>query len=113
MLVRRYLAGFLERLEESSPRVPVEFDIPRRLHRLPIAYDDHEQAALLTAAHALGPMYIVVVLLGIDGGLRRGEILGLQWSCIGPAESGRLVVDERMRCRWDDWSKGCYAAAWS
>lgn len=26
-------------------------DIPRRRHRLPVAYDEHEQAALLAAAH--------------------------------------------------------------
>jgi integrase len=29
---------------------------------------------------ALGPMYVALVPLGFDGGLRRGEILGLQWS---------------------------------
>jgi integrase len=66
--------------EKEISRVPVEFEIPRRNHKLPVAYDDGEQAALLAAAQALGPLYVVVVLLGIDGGLRRGEILGLQWS---------------------------------
>jgi integrase len=39
-----------------------------------------EQAALLAAAQTLGPMYVALVVLGFDGGLRRGEILGLQWS---------------------------------
>lgn len=66
--------------EKEIERSPVDFVIPRRQHKLPVAYDEQEQAALLTAAHALGPMYIAVVLLGIDGGLRRGEILGLKWT---------------------------------
>src|SRR5690606_24467705 len=66
--------------EKVIERASVDFDIPSRKHKLPVAYEDHEQAALLAAAHALGPMYVIVVLLGIDGGLRRGEILGLQWS---------------------------------
>jgi integrase len=66
--------------EKEIERSPVDFVIPRRQHKLPVAYDEQEQAALLAAAHALGPMYVVVVLLGIDGGLRRGEILGLKWT---------------------------------
>lgn len=77
--------------EKKIERAPVEFDIPRRLHRLPIAYDEQEQASLLAAAHALGPMYVVVVLLGIDGGLRRGEILGLQWADI-TLKRGEMVI---------------------
>ena len=77
--------------EKLIERVPLEFEIPRRLHKLPIAYDEHEQAALLAAAQALGPMYVVVVLLGIDGGLRRGEILGLQWRDIS-LKRGSMVI---------------------
>jgi integrase len=61
-------------------RTPVEFDIPRRNHKLPVAYDEQQQAVLLAAAQTLGPMYVALVVLGFDGGLRRGEILGLQWS---------------------------------
>ena len=68
--------------EKVLKHVPVEFDIPARLHKAPVAYDDAEQAALLAAAEALGPSYVAMVLLGIDGGLRRGEILGLKWSDI-------------------------------
>jgi integrase len=66
--------------EKLIDRPPLEFDIPRRNHKLPVAYDEQEQATLLAAAHSLGPMYVALVLLGFDGGLRRGEILGLQWS---------------------------------
>ena len=31
-------------------RSPVDFDIPRRNHKLPVAYDEREQALLLAAA---------------------------------------------------------------
>lgn len=78
--LRRIINRAIE--EKKIKKAPVEFKIPKRHHKLPIAYDEHEQAALLAAANELGPMYVVVVLLGIDGGLRRGEILGLQWSDI-------------------------------
>lgn len=87
--------------EKKIARVPVEFDIPRRLHRLPIAYDEHEQAALLAAAHALGPMYIVLVLLGFDGGLRRGEILGLQWSDITLKRASMVIRHNIVRGKLD------------
>ena len=79
------------RQEKIIAQLPLEFDIPSRKHKLPIAYDDQEQAALLAAASALGPMFQVVVLLGIDGGLRRGEILGLQWSDI-ELKRGTMVI---------------------
>ena len=59
---------------------PVDLDIPARIHKLPIAYEEADVQALLAAARTLGPNYVAMVLLGIDGGLRRGEILGLKWS---------------------------------
>ena len=55
-------------------REPVKLDIPARIHKSPIAYDDADQQALLAAAQALGPEYVAMVLLGIDGELRRGDI---------------------------------------
>ena len=70
---------------------PVELEIPRRLRKAVIAYDAAQQAALLAAARELGPFYELLVLLGIDGGLRRGEIVGLQWSDINFSQ-GYLVV---------------------
>jgi integrase len=70
---------------------PVELEIPRRHRKAVIAYDAAQQAALLAAARELGPFYELVVLLGIDGGLRRGEIVGLQWSDINFGQ-GYLVV---------------------
>ena len=61
-------------------QAPVEFTVPQRRRRRPMTYSESEQAALIAAAQQLGPKYLVLVLLGLDGGLRRGEMLGLQWS---------------------------------
>ena len=72
--------GFLE-------REPVKLGIPPRQHKLPIAYDESDPVALLAAAQALGPDHMAFVLLGMDGGLRRGEILGLKWSDLNLARA--------------------------
>ena len=70
---------------------PVELEIPRRRRKAVVAYDAAQQAALLAAARQLGPFFELVVLLGIDGGLRRGEIVGLQWADV-VFSRGALVV---------------------
>ncbi|WAS94512.1 tyrosine-type recombinase/integrase [Nannocystis punicea] len=66
--------------ENEIKSAPVDFEIPRRKRKPAVAYDDQEQVALLAAAQAMGPMFVVAVLLGLDGGLRRGEILALKWT---------------------------------
>jgi integrase len=70
---------------------PVRLDFPARIHKLPIAYSEDDVQALLAAARVLGPDYVAMVLLGIDGGLRRGEILGLQWSDLSLARASMTV----------------------
>ena len=82
--------GFIE-------REPVKLDIPARIHKSPIAYDDADQQALLAAAQALGPEYVAMVLLGIDGGLRRGEMLGLQWSDLNLARASMTIRHNLVR----------------
>ena len=77
--------------EKVLESVPLKFEVPRRVRKLPVAYDEQERAALLSAAQSLGPLYVAVVLLGIDGGLRRGEILGLQWTDIN-VNRGTMVI---------------------
>ncbi|WP_434420170.1 tyrosine-type recombinase/integrase [Nannocystis pusilla] len=87
--------------EKKLQKAPLDFEVPRRQHRLPVAYDEHEQAALLAAAHERGPMYVVIVLLGIDAGLRRGEILGLQWSDIALKRASMVIRHNIVRGNLD------------
>ncbi|MCY1072575.1 tyrosine-type recombinase/integrase [Nannocystis sp. RBIL2] len=54
--------------ENEIKSAPVDFEIPRRKRKPAVAYDDQEQVALLAAAQAMGPMFVVAVLLGLDGG---------------------------------------------
>jgi integrase len=47
--------------------------------RKPDAYDDEQYEQLVAAAKNIGPDEQLVVLLGGDAGLRRGEMIGLEW----------------------------------
>jgi integrase len=49
---------------------------PFSYYEFPQYHDDHD---LVEAARALGSDHLVLVLLGGDAGLRRGEIIGLRW----------------------------------
>ena len=81
---------------------PVHLDIPARIHKNPVAYDEVDQQALLAAATDLGPMYVAIVLLGIDGGLRRGEILGLQWCDLNLSRASMTIRHNIVRGRLDE-----------
>ncbi len=87
--LRRVFNAAIE--EGILEKEPVKVTIPARQYKVPIAYDDNDQAALLAAAMALGPAYIVFVLLGMDAGLRRGELLGLKWSDLDLARKAMVI----------------------
>ncbi len=91
--LRRVLNAAIE--EGILEKEPVKVTIPARQYKVPIAYDDNDQAALLAAAVTLGPAYIVFVLLGMDAGLRRGEILGLKWSDLDLARKAMVGTTSR------------------
>ena len=86
-------------------REPVALEIPKRMRKAVVAYDAREQEALLAAAQAMGPAYVVLVLLGFDAGLRAGEIVGLQWSDID-LQRGHLLVRHNVVRGHLDYPKG-------
>jgi len=73
-------------------RMPLTIDVPRRVRRQPSAYSEAEAAALLEVAEE-DPQVRAMILLGLDGGLRRGEIIALRWDDVDLKQ--RLVTVRR------------------
>ncbi|MCA9708491.1 MAG: tyrosine-type recombinase/integrase family protein, partial [Myxococcales bacterium] len=64
------------------PELPVKIKKLRESERELVFYDFDDYARLVAAAKAIGSRVHLVALLGGDAGLRRGEIIGLEWSDI-------------------------------
>jgi integrase len=62
----------------------------------PKFYDFDEYQWLLDAAEKLDPRIHLLALLGGDAGLRRGEIIALEWPNVD-LRRGRLLID---RSEW-------------
>jgi integrase len=78
-----------ERIDQMPCRIRlVKVDSRRKLD----AYDDEEYERLARAASDGGPEEELLVLLGGDAGLRRGEMVALQWSDLDFAR-GTLTVE--------------------
>jgi integrase len=79
--------------------LPVEsFDLPKmELEAVPEFYTFEEYAALRTAAEKHDPRTLAAVLLGGDAGLRRGEIVGLEWPDVSRAH-GAITLERQV---WD------------
>ncbi|MBK7828622.1 tyrosine-type recombinase/integrase [Nannocystis sp.] len=86
-------------------QAPVKVEMPRRIRKAVIAYDADEQAALLNAASSLGSRYTVMLLLGLDAGLRRGEMLGLHWTDLD-SKRGTMIVRHNIVRGMLDLTKG-------
>ena len=76
---------------EVIPAVPVKIKPLRESEPELEFYDYSDYARLVCAAKALDPRIHAVTLLGGDAGLRRGEIIALEWSDIDLAR-GRLTI---------------------
>jgi len=87
--------------QEIVERVPVRIDMPRRVRKAVVAYDANEQEALMSAARTLGPRYVLMLLLGLDAGLRRGEMLALQWTDLDLTRGSVIVRHNLVRGRVD------------
>lgn len=75
------LGAMIRHWHAEHDRVPPAFRVG--MVRVPKSeapyYRDDEARALVTAAASLGPDTLVMVLLGLDAGLRMSEIRALQW----------------------------------
>jgi integrase len=87
-------------------RAPLEVEVPRRLKRSPVAYTDAETTALLAEATEAGSEALAMVLLGLDGGLRRGEILALRWDDLDLERRAMTIRRTLVRGKVSDTTKG-------
>lgn len=87
-------------------RAPLEIEVPRRVKRSPVAFTEAETAALVAAATEAGPEALAMVLLGLDGGLRRGEILALRWDDVDLGRRTMTIRRTLVRGEVSDTTKG-------
>lgn len=73
------------------PELPTEIEKLRVPERKMPFYDFAEYERLVAAAREIDPRVLVVTLLGGDAGLRRGEMMALEWSDID-LDRGRLTI---------------------
>src|SRR5262249_5591841 len=74
------------------PEVPHRFMLLKRQKPRPKFYDFDQYQALMDAAEKLHPRIYLVVLLGGDAGLRRGEIIALERSNVD-LRRGLLTIE--------------------
>ena len=87
-------------------RAPLQIEVPRRVKRSPVAFTEAETAALVAAATEAGPESLAMVLLGLDGGLRRGEILALRWDDVDLGRRTMTIRRTLVRGKVSDTTKG-------
>lgn len=66
-------------IEQNPAKDAVRIKVPRKRMRLP---DEMEIAKLLEALQQEPLKYRLIVILALDSGLRRGEIMALEWSAV-------------------------------
>lgn len=106
-----HVLGLLRQLFEFAQERGIVTDIPtikpertRRKISIPIP-DEEDLDALLVAADRLtrkgrsaGTDLVLMLLLGLDAGLRPGEVAGLRWCDVDIAKKRIIVRNSRARC---------------
>ncbi len=73
---------------------------------VPTFYEFGEYARLVEAAHKLGTRTLLVVLLGGDAGLRRGEMIALRWSDVDFRRKQLVIQQAEWRATIDTPKSG-------
>ena len=75
------------------PKVPYHFTLMKRQKGRPRFYDFDQYSWLVEAAEKLDPRIHIVNLLGGDAGLRRGEIIAIEWPAVD-LRRGLITVEQ-------------------
>jgi integrase len=84
--------------------MPCKIKIPKSLRTPPTFYEQDTMRRLIDVAAEIDARTLALVLLGLHGGLRRGEILGLEWEDVNVARR-QLIVRRNVISRFVDTPK--------
>jgi integrase len=84
--------------------MPCKIKIPKAARTPPTFYEQDVMRCLIKAAAAIDARTHALVLLGLHAGLRRGEILGLEWSDVNLARR-QIVIRRNAISRYVDTPK--------
>jgi integrase len=76
--------------------VPHRFQLLKRQKSRPRFYDFDQYQWLVDAAEKIDPRIHLLALIGGDAGLRRGEIIALEWTDVD-LRRGRITIE---RSEW-------------
>jgi integrase len=79
-------------------------DLLKRAKRRAKFYDFDEYQWQVDAAQKIDPRIHVAVLLGGEAGLRRGEIMPLEWSDVDPRR-GQLTIERPRGTPLTSWAR--------
>ncbi len=86
------------------PSMPCKIKIPKAARTPPAFYEQEQMRRLIDAAQLLGSRTLVLILLGLHAGLRRSEILGLEWEDVN-VKRRQLVVRRGVISKYVDTPK--------
>jgi integrase len=73
--------------------LPCSIELVKVSNTIPAFYEFEDYARLVDAAARIGTKELLVVLLGGDAGLRRGEMIGLRWTDVD-LRRGHLRIEQ-------------------
>jgi integrase len=86
------------------PAMPCKIKIPKAQRTPPVFYEQEVMDRLIDAAAAIDARTLALVLLGLHAGLRRAEILGLEWPDVS-VERRQITVRRNAISRFVDTPK--------
>jgi integrase len=89
---------------EKIPAMPCKIKPPKSRRATPTFYELDRMRRLIDAAKAIDARTHALILIGLHGGLRRSEILGLEWADVNTARR-QLVVRRAAISKYVDTPK--------
>jgi integrase len=86
------------------PELPCKIKIPKSMRTPPTFYERDTMRRLIDAGAEIDARTHVLVLIGLHGGLRRGEILGLEWGDVNLSRR-QIIIRRNVISKYVDTPK--------